>query len=222
MKVGDTVKLKPAMWQGVRPEAYGLSFTGEYKVSRVFTELTYPSIQVEGSSGVFDVEAFQIVAKNKEKEVGKFKVGDEVVVIKNTPVCQEGLIGVILGISAESTLDGRYYAVAKDGDCNSLYYLAPEELQVLTRNKLPQEGGHKSSSALDKQISGDHYKSCGIQPIEYIHANGLDYFEGNAVKYITRHRKKNGRADIEKAIHYLELLLELEYKDESNKETKLD
>lgn len=71
----------------------------------------------------------------------------------------------------------------------------------------------KSSSALDKQISGNHYKDCGIQPIEYIHANGLDYFEGNAVKYITRHRKKNGKADIEKAIHYLELLLELEYKE---------
>jgi hypothetical protein len=70
-------------------------------------------------------------------------------------------------------------------------------------------------SALDKQVSGNHYKDCGIQPIEYIHANNLNYFEGNAVKYITRHRKKNGKADIEKAIHYLELMLELEYKDET-------
>lgn len=72
-----------------------------------------------------------------------------------------------------------------------------------------------SKSALDKQVSGNHYKDCGIQPIEYIHANNLNYFEGNAVKYITRHRKKNGKADIEKAIHYLELMLELEYKDET-------
>lgn len=72
----------------------------------------------------------------------------------------------------------------------------------------------KSESPLDKQVSGTHYKDCGIQPIEYIHANGLNYFEGNAVKYITRHRKKNGKADIEKAIHYLELMLELEYKEE--------
>lgn len=69
-------------------------------------------------------------------------------------------------------------------------------------------------SALNKQVSGNHYKDCGIQPIEYIHANGLNYFEGNAVKYITRHRKKNGKADIEKAIHYLELLLEMEYKEQ--------
>jgi len=71
----------------------------------------------------------------------------------------------------------------------------------------------KDVSPLEKQVSGTHYKDCGIQPIEYIHANGLNYFEGNAVKYITRHRKKNGKADIEKAIHYLELMLELEYKE---------
>lgn len=69
-------------------------------------------------------------------------------------------------------------------------------------------------SSLDKQIGGDHYKNQGIQPIEYIHANKLDFFEGNAVKYITRHRVKGGKADLEKAIHYIELLIELEYKDE--------
>ena len=66
-------------------------------------------------------------------------------------------------------------------------------------------------SALDKQVSGTHYKGCKIQPIEYIHANGLDYFQGNVVKYVTRHKDKNGKGDIEKAIHYLELILELQY-----------
>lgn len=70
-------------------------------------------------------------------------------------------------------------------------------------------------SALDKQVSGNHYKDCGIQPIEYIHANGLSYLEGNVIKYTTRHSKKNGKADIEKAIHYLELILEMEYKGET-------
>lgn len=69
----------------------------------------------------------------------------------------------------------------------------------------------EESSALDKQVSGNHYKGCKIQPIEYIHANGLDYFQGNVVKYVTRHKDKNGKADIEKAIHYLELILELQY-----------
>jgi len=67
-------------------------------------------------------------------------------------------------------------------------------------------------SVFDKQVSGNHYKDKGIQPIVYIHANNLGFCEGNVIKYVTRHKEKNGRADIEKAIHYLELLLELEYK----------
>lgn len=68
-------------------------------------------------------------------------------------------------------------------------------------------------SALEKQVSGSHYKDCKIQPIEYIHANGLDFCEGNVVKYITRWRSKNGIKDLEKAKHYIELLIELEQKN---------
>jgi hypothetical protein len=74
---------------------------------------------------------------------------------------------------------------------------------------------NSTQSALDKQISGNHYKDKGIQPIVYIHANNLGFCEGNVIKYVTRHKDKNGAADIKKAIHYLELLLELEYKDDS-------
>lgn len=66
-------------------------------------------------------------------------------------------------------------------------------------------------SVLDKQVSGNHYKDKGIQPIVYIHANDLGFCEGNVIKYVTRHKEKSGAADIQKAIHYLELLLELQY-----------
>ena len=69
----------------------------------------------------------------------------------------------------------------------------------------------KARSALDKQVGGDHYKDCKIEPIEYILANELGYCEGNIVKYITRHAKKGGLQDIEKVIHYCELLKELKY-----------
>jgi|TARA_R110000824_G_scaffold360485_1_gene548244 hypothetical protein len=70
----------------------------------------------------------------------------------------------------------------------------------------------KEQKALDQQVGGQHYKGCKIQPVEYIHANGLDYLEGNVIKYITRHRTKGeGRKDIEKAIHYAQLILEMEY-----------
>ena len=70
----------------------------------------------------------------------------------------------------------------------------------------------KEEKALEQQVGGQHYKGCKIQPVEYIHANGLDYLEGNVIKYITRHRTKGeGRKDIEKAIHYAQLILEMEY-----------
>ena len=64
--------------------------------------------------------------------------------------------------------------------------------------------------ALSKQVAGNHYKDQPIQPVEYIHANAIGYFEGNVIKYVSRWRKKNGVADLEKAKHYIELLLELE------------
>ena len=67
-----------------------------------------------------------------------------------------------------------------------------------------------SGDALSKQVGGGHYKDKAIQPIIYIHANNLGFCEGNVVKYVTRWREKNGIADLEKAKHYIELLIELE------------
>ena len=65
--------------------------------------------------------------------------------------------------------------------------------------------------ATDKQIGGSHYKDCAIQPVDYIVENKLDFLEGNVVKYITRHKTKNGIEDIRKVIHYAELILEKKY-----------
>lgn len=67
-------------------------------------------------------------------------------------------------------------------------------------------------SALDVQPGGNHYKDMAIQPVEFIHANGIPYLEGNVVKYVSRWRKKNGISDLEKARHYIDLLIELEGK----------
>lgn len=68
------------------------------------------------------------------------------------------------------------------------------------------------ASALDGQIDGHHYKYMKIQPIEFCHANNLGACETLAIKYISRWKKKNGINDIRKAIHSLELLIELELK----------
>lgn len=66
------------------------------------------------------------------------------------------------------------------------------------------------NNALQKEVGGEHYKM-KIQPIEFITANNIPFIEGNVIKYVCRHRKKNGVQDIDKAIHYLELLKQLEY-----------
>jgi hypothetical protein len=65
-------------------------------------------------------------------------------------------------------------------------------------------------NALDIQVAGDHYKAMPIQPVEFIHANNIPYCEANAIKYLCRWRKKGGIADLEKAKHYIELLIEME------------
>lgn len=68
----------------------------------------------------------------------------------------------------------------------------------------------KTSTPLDTQVGGDHYKKFKIQPVEFIHANNLPFIEGNIVKYIVRWREKNGLKDLEKVKHYVDLLIELE------------
>ena len=67
--------------------------------------------------------------------------------------------------------------------------------------------------AQEKQVGGSHYQ-LPIQPIEFIHKNGLNFCQGNIVKYVTRYKDKNGKEDLEKALHYIELLIEMEYPSE--------
>lgn len=65
--------------------------------------------------------------------------------------------------------------------------------------------------AQERQIGGNHYATMKIQPLEFAHANGLGFAEGLVLKYICRHRQKNGREDLDKAIHVLEILRDMEY-----------
>lgn len=60
-------------------------------------------------------------------------------------------------------------------------------------------------------IQPPHYTACAIQPIDYIWANNLNFLEGNVVKYVTRHKAKNGKEDLEKALYYLQMLIDREY-----------
>ena len=65
----------------------------------------------------------------------------------------------------------------------------------------------QNDNPLDVQVGGDHYKKLKIQPVEYIQENQIGYMEGNVIKYVTRWKDKNGIADLEKAKHYLDMLI---------------
>lgn len=76
----------------------------------------------------------------------------------------------------------------------------------------------KEMNATDTQVGGDHYRKFKIQPTEFIHKNGIPFIEGCVIKYVVRWRDKNGIQDIDKAIHFLQLLKELE-NDSNNSRT---
>ena len=66
-------------------------------------------------------------------------------------------------------------------------------------------------NSLEDQVGGKHYRKMKIQPAEFINENRLLFAEGNAIKYICRHSSKGKEQDIQKAIHYLEMILERDY-----------
>jgi hypothetical protein len=68
-----------------------------------------------------------------------------------------------------------------------------------------------SNTAFFKQIGGSHYKKYKIQPSRFINENKILFAEGNAIKYICRHQDKGGKQDLEKAIHYIQMIVERDY-----------
>jgi len=105
------------------------------------------------------------------------------------------------------TNSGRKWALT-DVDCEEVFPSPNEKLLDVINTDLKQD------SVLDIQHGGSHYKDKKIQPIEYITANNLDFCQGNIVKYVTRHKDKNGAEDIRKVIHYAQFILKFEYGEE--------
>jgi hypothetical protein len=96
----------------------------------------------------------------------------------------------------------------KCGKCGEEYN--EEYIHVCAPKKEWEEQDAKDN-ALSKQVDGNHYKDLAIQPMEYSFKNKLDPAQHTAIKYVTRFRNKGGRRDLEKAIHCIEMLIELEY-----------
>lgn len=103
-------------------------------------------------------------------------------------------------VPCKRTTDCMYQA-GHPGNCDYPRWPTTAELQALNKK------------VTSNQVGGDHYSKMDIQPWEVIERSGLDFFEGNVIKYVMRYRSKNGLEDLEKARHYLDYLIEREQKN---------
>lgn len=92
-----------------------------------------------------------------------------------------------------------------------------EDLVDTTKYALDEVRGalellYKQPSALSSQVGGDHYKDLPIQPMEYSLRNNLNAGQHTVIKYVTRYKSGKGtpRENLEKAIHTLQLMIEIE------------
>ena len=74
---------------------------------------------------------------------------------------------------------------------------------------ISEQAGHGNISPSKRMVGGSHYLQFMIQPVEFITRNKIPYMEACAIKYLCRWRAKNGRQDLQKAQHYIELLIEM-------------
>jgi hypothetical protein len=72
------------------------------------------------------------------------------------------------------------------------------------------------SGVYKKQVGGSHYSSMEIQPAEFINKNNLPFAEGNAIKYLCRHKQKGQKQDLEKAIHYCQMAIDRDYPEKKD------
>ena len=75
------------------------------------------------------------------------------------------------------------------------------------------------SDIYKKQVGGTHYQSMVIQPSEFINKNNIPFAEGNAIKYLCRHKQKNQKQDLLKAKHYIDMAIDRDYKEKKEKQT---
>ena len=175
------------------------------KVYDVFTdgaiEFVFDDVGVRcyQSSAIFEAVDDVVETNNK------FKEGDKVMVV-NTDYISAYDVGVRvgdIGTVIESGVDR--YLVKFEGigyDCDWWFTDNCIELVGGRNDVNTTKTLDKKYNPLEVQQSGNHYKNGEIQPIEYSERNNLSMCQGNIVKYISRHKEKNGVDDLAKVVHY--------------------
>ena len=149
-------------------------------------------------------------------KANKFKVGDEVKIVKLDKTMQHfGGASILMPVGTKTfvtyvDVTGEEVGIDKD----RYSYHAPD-LELINGKEETQ-----TYNPLIAQEGGGHYKDRGIQPLEYTMKNNLSFCEGNVVKYISRYKSKNGIEDLAKVIHYALLASYEEYGEQGSTELK--
>lgn len=197
-------------------------------VARDYNGFSYPKYIANNIDGEFSdytmfdsgIDEFKLLTINELK--------DMVVLMQNNPkdanVYQDGDIPCLYDLYLTESKELYFYHCGKkawilsnlnhDKDYYELLKPIKKEAMKETLNDkiaTAEVARQKTASQWDLQVGGDHYKSMKIQPARFALENNLDYCQANAIKYICRHASKNGKQDLEKAKHYIDLLIEHYY-----------
>ena len=153
----------------------------------------------------------------KALKTNKFKVGDEVEIVKLDKTTKHfGGEGLLSPVGTKTFITW----VAVTGEeveiDTGMYSYHADDLTLIKNEALES----KPYNPLIAQEGGGHYKNRGIQPLEYTMQNNLSFCEGNVVKYISRYKSKNGVEDLAKVIHYVLLASYEEYGEQGSTELK--
>ena len=153
----------------------------------------------------------------KALKANKFKVGDEVEIVKLDKTIKllggEGLLSPVGTKTFVTYVDVTGEEVEIDED---IYSYHADDLTLVENEVLETQ----AYNPLIAQEGGGHYKNRGIQPIEYSEANNLGACQHSVVKYITRHQDKNGIEDLSKIIHFTFLEAYFKYGEQGSTELK--
>ena len=147
---------------------------------------------------ISDDDYYELVDDNETKR--KFKVGDKVKVVNIYYISQHidnVNVGVIVSIDNNDNITP-YLVKFDDYDVRDNWWFTDKCIELVGDDNTT----NKKYNPLVVQQSGNHYKNGEIQPIEYSERNNLSTCQGNIVKYITRHKEKNGVDDLAKIVHY--------------------
>ena len=151
----------------------------------------------------------------KALKTKKFKVGDEVEIVKLDKTIQHfGGVSVLKPVGTKAFVT--WVAVTGWEVELDVYSYHTDDL-TLVKNEVLETQVY---NPLNAQEGGGHYKNRGIQPLEYTMKNNLSFCEGNVVKYISRYKSKNGIEDLAKVIHYALLASYEEYGEQGSTELK--